>query len=115
MTGQTGPEIAAIVASLADQKATDVAVYRFSGHNAVADAFILATATSGRHARGLADAVLKARKERGQDFLHMEGYENAQWILVDCNDLIVHIFQEEARDLYRLDDLCRHEAREVLP
>lgn len=93
---------------LEDQKALDIWVHRFSEPNAIADAFIIATATSRRHGQGLADAVASAYREKGYGRPRMEGYETAQWILIDNSDIIIHIFQEEARDLYKLEDLCAH-------
>lgn len=108
----TDQKIAAIAAFLEEQKARDVAIHRFSNPNAIADAFIIATATSRRHAQGLADGAALAGKAVDKFSPHMEGYDNAQWILVDAGDVITHIFQEDVRDLYRLDDLCRHESHE---
>lgn len=95
---------------LAGQKAGDVFVHIYEDGNPVADALIVASATSGRHARGLADGILRICPENGQEYFRMEGYEEAQWILVDCNDVIIHIFQPDIRDLYRLEDLCRQPA-----
>lgn len=91
---------------LTEQKADDPFIHIFEDGNSVAEAMIVVTAASGRHARGLADGLLRLCPQIGQDFLGMEGYENAQWILADCNDVLIHIFQAEARALYRLEDLC---------
>lgn len=97
---------------LDDQKALDPYIHRFSSPNAIADAFIIVTATSRRHAQGMAEGMLRLCKEKGYEYLRMEGFDSAQWILVDCNDIIVHIFQADTRDLYRLEDLCRHDSAE---
>jgi len=102
--------LAAISGFLADQKAVDPFVHIFHDSNPIADAIIVVSATSGRHARGLADGLLRLLPEQGQEFLHMEGYESAQWILVDCNDVVVHIFQPDTRSLYKLEDICRQPA-----
>lgn len=79
--------------------------------NALADAIIICGATSGRQARGLADGVMRRCHELGLNFLGMEGYDAAEWILVDCNEIIVHILQEQARNLYKLEDLWGRSAR----
>lgn len=95
------------------QKALDPLTFRLTAANAIADAFIIVTATSRRHAQGLAEGILSVCRENGHQFLNMEGFDTGQWILVDCNDVIVHIFQQDSRDLYRLEDLCRHGAKET--
>lgn len=99
--------LAALSGFLADQKATDPFVHIFNDGNSVADAMIVVTASSGRHAQGLADGILRLCPEKGQDFLRMEGYDGASWILMDCNDVIIHIFQADIRAIYRLEELCR--------
>lgn len=99
-----------IIDALDDQKARDIAIYRFSESNSLADAFIIATATSGRHAQAMAESAALACKTPCAAMPRMEGHDSAQWILVDCNDVIVHIFQEDVRNFYRLDELCRHSA-----
>ena len=100
-------KLSAIRAALEDQKALEPFLVKFDTPNPVADAVIITTATSRRHAQGLARGVLKTLAENGHDFLHMEGFETAQWILLDCNDVLVHIFQQDTRGLYRLEELCR--------
>lgn len=100
-------KLTAITAYLDDQKALDPFLLKLSMPNAIADAVVIATATSRRHAQGLAKGLLQTLSDAGADFSHMEGFEAAQWILLDCNDVLVHIFQEDTRDLYRLEELCR--------
>lgn len=90
---------------LRDQKAEDIFQHKFSDAS-VCDAVLIATATSRRHAQGLADGILRICTDLHREFLGMEGYDGGQWILVDCNDVIVHIFQSDLRQLYRLEDLC---------
>ena len=65
----------------------------------------MATAGSMRQAQALADGVAGLCRERGFECLRIEGYAAAQWILVDCNDIIIHILLAPARELYRLEDL----------
>lgn len=96
----------AICDFLTGQKAFEPYVHIFEDANPVADAMLAVSAGSGRHARGLADGLLRFCQENDENYLRMEGYEGGLWILVDLNDLIVHIFQAESRALYRLEDLC---------
>lgn len=90
---------------LTGQHALDTVVLELKAPEAFADAMIICGATSRRHAQGLADGIMKLCRENSWEFLGMEGYENAEWILLDCNNIVVHIFQEETRQLYRLEDL----------
>lgn len=92
-------------AFLESQNARDIEIINIKNPEAITDLIIIAGATSRRHAQGLADGINTICKENNFDFLGMEGYSLADWILVDCNDVIVNIFQEEARNLYRLEDL----------
>ena len=97
--------LAALAAFLEDHKAEDVVSLELAGENAFAEAMLVATAGSMRQAQALADGVAELSRERGFECLRIEGYAAAQWILVDCNDIIVHILLGPARELYRLEDL----------
>jgi len=88
-----------------DQKALDLLVIDVRGLTSFADGFILATATSDRHAKAVADAVTKAAKDAGLGVLGTEGYDEGHWILIDVGDIIVHVFQEETRSHYDLERL----------
>lgn len=90
---------------LSDKKAKELVGFDLSDQQGIFDGVLIASATSLRHGQGLADLVLDKSKECGLSFLRMEGYSVGQWILLDMNDLIVHIFQEDVRDLFRLEDL----------
>lgn len=79
--------------------------------NGATETMLVVTASSRRHARGLADALAKLCRERGFEFLGLEGYAQGDWILVDSNDLITHIFLEETRDLYKLETLWNESSR----
>lgn len=100
----------ALRAFLEDHKAEDVVTLELD-ENAFAEAMLVATAGSMRHAQSLADGVAELCRERGFECLRLEGYAAAQWILADCNDIIVHILLGPARELYRLEDLWGRAAR----
>ena len=101
----TKEKVASIVEWLSDKKARDTVAFDLSGENSLSEATVIATATSVRHGQGLAEHVLQSAREAGYEFLRMEGNVVGQWILLDLNDVIVHIFQTDARDLFRLEDL----------
>lgn len=101
----TEARITALMTALEDQKGQNLFLQRMGEANDIADAVIIATASSVRHAQGLARALVDVSKASGQKYARMEGFEAGQWILLDCNDIIIHIFQEDVRDLYRLEEL----------
>jgi ribosome-associated protein len=69
------------------------------------DFFVIATGTSARHVRTLSDATVEACEKLGGQVLGLEGEESARWILVDLGDVIVHLFQREAREFFGLERL----------
>lgn len=104
-----GPQLAekqaALMAWLEDHKAQELTEIDLAGKNAFADVLIVCSAQSVRQGQALADGLADFCHERNYEFLGMEGYNSGQWILVDLNDIVVNIFQEQSRQLYRLEDL----------
>lgn len=90
---------------LDDKKGHNIVLLDLQGKYKSFDAVIVVTATSTRHAQSLANGILDYSGERGYEYLRMEGYTNGTWILVDLNDIVVHIFKEEERALYGIEDI----------
>lgn len=90
---------------LIDRKGEDLLAIDLKEKSALSESIILVTASSIRHAQGLADMVLEECRKNSFEFLSMEGYAVGLWILIDLNDVVLHIFQDEKRDEYRLNDL----------
>ncbi|MGL4722758.1 MAG: ribosome silencing factor [Desulfovibrionaceae bacterium] len=90
---------------LEERKAADIVVIDVRANAFLADIIIVATARSLRQGQSIATALLHFSGERKYEYLRMEGYQNGTWILVDFNDIMVHIFQEEERELYRIEYL----------
>ncbi len=67
------------------------------------EVFVIVTGTSDQHVRSLADAVLERGQNLGHHKLGAEGYEEGRWVLLDFNDVVVHVFQKETRDEYDLE------------
>lgn len=99
--------ITAITESLIEKKAKDPVVLDFSSiPGAAFDAFVICHGTSRTHVESLADFVMKnVRKTTGVHAWHSEGFENAEWILIDYGDVVVHIFQDSRRNFYNLEQL----------
>ncbi len=94
-----------MAAWLLEHKACDVTTLDLSGRGAFTDAMVVATAMSLRHAQSLADGITRLCGEKSYEYFRMDGYAAALWILVDCNDVVVNIFQPATRTLYSLESL----------
>ena len=96
-----------IMAAMLDKKAKDPVIIDFSKmNNSVADRFILCHGTSRTQVETIADHVMmQVKKNTGQVPNHKEGFANAEWILIDYTDIVVHVFQETPRKFYNLEQL----------
>lgn len=97
------------------KKASDLQILDLREVTSFTDFFILCTASSGRQGQAIADEIGKQLKEQGEKPVSVEGYDPAEWILMDYGDFIVHIFSESARSYYDLERLWRHAKRVELP
>ena len=88
-----------------DRKARDVVALDVRGIASFADVFVLATGTSDRHVRSIAEGIEVALHERGERPLGVEGEGDGRWVLMDLGDVIVHVFLEEVRGYYDLERL----------
>ena len=71
----------------------------------ISDHMIFCTGTSSRHARSIVDKISEKAKRSKHPILGIEGYDSAQWILIDLGEVIVHVMLDEVRAFYKLDDL----------
>lgn len=96
-----------IIDAMLDKKAKDPVSLKFKNLDyAVCDEFIICHGASRPQVEAIADNVLSEVKKRtGQNPWHKEGFENAEWILIDYNDIVVHIFQDIRRSFYNLEQL----------
>lgn len=94
-----------IASAALDKKAQELVALDVHEVTSVADTFILVTGTSDRHARSIADAVIERMRAEGEKPLGIEGYDEGRWVLIDLGDVIVHVFQAEARATYDLERL----------
>jgi len=97
-------------AALDDVKARDVRVIDVRKLTTVADYMIIATGTSDRHVRSIADRVAERATQAGCKPLGLEGEEAGEWVLVDLQDVIVHVMLGKVRDLYKLENLWEMQA-----
>lgn len=94
-----------VVAALEDLKAKDVREIDVRGKTSIADILFIASGTSARHVKSIADEVIKFAKEAGVMPLCVEGQTEAEWVLVDLGDIIVHVMMPRIREFYGLERL----------
>jgi ribosome-associated protein len=70
-----------------------------------ANAFVLLSGRSDRQVRAIAEGIVKSLQDADDAPLGVEGLDDGRWVLIDCNDVVVHIFAPEMRDLYALERL----------
>lgn len=97
-----------VLDALDEMKARNVTALDVRGMTSVADDMVIASGTSSRHVKSLADNVQEKAKQAGYPPLGTEGAQAAEWILVDLGDVIVHVMQPGAREYYDLERLWRN-------
>lgn len=94
-----------VIDSLEDLKAINIVVLDVSNQTSITDRMIIASGTSSRHVKGLAENVMTEAKKAGCPALGSEGEVDADWVLVDLGNVIVHVMRPETRELYDLEKL----------
>ena len=95
----------ALTKVLEDDKAEDLAFIDLQGKSSLADYMIIASGRSGRHVSALADHVAQEAKRLTGRPASVEGMANADWVLIDTGDVIVHLFRPEVREFYNLEKM----------
>ncbi len=88
-----------------DKKAKDAVIMELANLTDITDYFLVASGTSERHVRTIADNVETGMKEKGVKPFSVEGYHDGRWVIIDYRDVIVHVFLEQLRELYDLESL----------
>lgn len=94
-----------ILAKLDDDKAEDVVAIDLKGSSPLADVIVIASGRSQRHVSALADHLLRALKSAGLGRAQVEGLPQADWVLIDAGDVIVHLFRPEVRAFYQIEKI----------
>lgn len=97
--------LATVHAALAELKAKDVVEIDVRGKSSVADYMVIASGTSTRHVKSSADEVVKFAKQLEVMPLGVEGEREAEWVLVDLGDVVVHVMLPRVREFYALERL----------
>jgi len=110
---KSGLELAQICARAAlDAKAEEVVILDVQGISTFTDYFVIMSGRSTRHVQGVAEAIEKEMRAKRVSTANAEGLQEGMWVLLDFNDVVVHIFYHEQRKFYDLESLW-HDARPV--
>nr|WP_050997914.1 ribosome silencing factor [Dyella japonica] len=102
-----------VLNALDELKAKDIREIDVRGKTSIADLLVIASGTSARHVKSIADEVVKFAKQAGVMPLGVEGEQEAEWVLVDLGDVIVHVMLPRIREFYGLERLWTVGDREV--
>ena len=104
-------QIVAAITAVRDKKATAITVLDLRKTGAFTDYFLICTGANPRQVHAIADGVEEALKTKKIRPTHVEGYQRAEWILLDYFDFVVHVFSTHARQFYGLERLWGEAAR----
>ena len=99
--------------ALFDKKAEDVKLLYFGEKSSLTDCFVIATGNSNPHLKALRDNVEKTLKEKGVELYYKDRFQPSGWLVIDAIDFVVHLFSQEQRDNYAIEQLWK-DADEIL-
>ncbi len=94
-----------VVSACEEVKGKDLSILDVRSLSDFADFFVIVSGRSDRQVQGITNRVIEELLRSGARPLSVEGYEDGQWVLVDCGDVVVHVFYEENREFYDLESL----------
>ncbi len=92
-----------IAKAASELKAQNIKILDLEGVATFTDYFVVVSGTSDRHVSSIADSIIQKMKKAGHAPIGVEGYEHAQWIIVDFGDVVVHVFYQMMRDVYAIE------------
>lgn len=98
-----------------DKKAVDMVVLDLRNIASFTDYFLITAGNNARQVQAIADEIVDRLKKQGTKAQRVEGYQTAEWVLVDYGDFVVHVFDGKARQFYDLERLWRDAARLAIP
>jgi ribosome-associated protein len=105
---ETKKQVADAIQACLEKKAEEISILEMEkGSGAFTDYFVLCSGTNPRQVQAIADEVERRLKNAGMRPTHVEGYNQAEWVLLDYVDFVVHVFSEKARKFYDLERLWK--------
>ncbi len=105
-------QVSAVIQACLEKKAEELSILEMEkGSGAFTDYFVLCSGTNPRQVQAIADEVEMRLKKAGLRPTHVEGYSQAEWVLIDYVDFVVHVFSEKARKFYDLERLWKSARR----
>ena len=98
-------KLAIITDAIDDKKGIDIKVMDISQLTTISDYFVIVSGNSSVQSQAIADGIDEKMTENGYEKMARDGYQSGRWILLDYEDIIVHIFHKEERDYYKLERL----------
>jgi len=95
----------------AEKKALGPTVLDLRGISSFTDFFVILTGANRRQVQAISDEIVEQLKHHGSPAARVEGYQNAEWVLIDYGDFVVHVFDDKARRFYDLERLWREALR----
>ena len=109
--GQLDERIRRSLQAAAEKKALQPTVLDLRGISSFTDFFVICTGANRRQVQAISDEIVEQLKRNGSPAARVEGYQNAEWILIDFGDFVVHVFDEKARRFFDLERLWREAGR----
>ena len=95
------------VSGLEDKKGEDIKIIDISEVSPISDYFVLASGSNRNQVQAMADSVVEKMHKAGFSLKQIEGYDSANWILMDFVDIVVHVFDRESRNFYDLERIWK--------
>ncbi len=94
-----------IIQAIEDKKGNDIAVFDFKGEHSMMDGFVVTDASSNRQMWAIIDHIKEQVIKHGFQVSKIEGNNQSRWVLIDCYDYVVHVFESDERNVYKLEKL----------
>lgn len=105
ITASSKDIVNAVVKVLDNKKAGEIKVLKIDNKTIIADYFVICSGNSSTQIKALADEVDYQLGKGGVPYVRLEGTDSNEWKVIDCHDVIIHIFSNEAREFYKLEKL----------
>ncbi len=102
-----------VLKSLDDDQGIDIMSIDLAGKTSIADIMIVASGRNSRHVAAMAEHISSVLKDNGAGRLKVQGLENADWVLIDAGDVIIHLFRPEVREFYSLETIWTGQAKHL--